>query len=115
VLTDWSSVLLSSNVDAALDQFLLIFKGILNEIAPFRDIRVKQRTEPWVNTDILAGIRKRDDLFRRFRNDRSRTDLYQDYCKTRNKVQRDVELVKQYYFRDKIDQNRNNSKKLVPA
>jgi hypothetical protein len=60
-LTDWSSVLLSSNVDAALDRFLLIFKGIMNEIAPFRDIRVKQRTEPWINTDILAGIRKRDD------------------------------------------------------
>ena len=38
--------------------------------------------------------------------------MYSNYCKTRNKVQRDIKKAKSSYFRDKISENKSNPKKL---
>ena len=73
---------------------------------------MKQKTEPWFNGDILAGIRRRDVLFKRFRRERGNVELYREYCRVRNKVQRDIKLAKQFYFRNQIERNRDNSGKL---
>ena len=111
-VADWSKVYLSINVDEAVNQFTELFHGVLDNIAPFREIRTKKKSEPWINSDILAGNRKRDSLFRRYRKDKTRVDLYREYCQLRNRIQRDVKLAKSLYFRNKIEEDRNNSSKL---
>ena len=109
---DWTSVFLARHVDESLGQFVSLLHGVLDRVAPLRDIKVKQKTEPWFNGDIQAGIRRRDVLFKRFRKDRGNVELYREYCRMRNKVQRDVKLAKEFYFRGQIERNRNNSGKL---
>ena len=109
---DWTSVFLARHVDESLSQFVSLLHGVLDKVAPLRDIKVKQKTEPWFNGDILAGIRRRDVLFKRFRRDRGNVELYREYCQVRNKVQRDIKLAKQFYFRNQIERNRDNSGKL---
>ena len=37
--------------------------NILDSVAPIKEIRVKQRTEPWISADILECIKIRDNLF----------------------------------------------------
>ena len=63
--------------------------------------------------DILAGIKCRNDLFKKYRKNKNNKDgLFEQYCSVRNKVQRDIKLAKKFYFHQKIDQNRNEPKKL---
>ena len=65
-----------------------------------------------MNAHILSSIRKRDGLFARFKRDRSNTDLYREYCRIRNMVQRDIKLAKESYLKNGIERNRGNSRKL---
>ena len=41
------------------------FLGVVDELAPVKEIRIKQRTEPWMNADtcILELITLRDKAF----------------------------------------------------
>ena len=73
---DWSGVLFSDNVDFCLDEFSRLFRGVIDKVAPFREIRIKQRTNPWMNSQILAKIRKRDELLSKFKRDRNDSVLY---------------------------------------
>ena len=84
---DWSAVLRSDDVNFCLAEFRKLFMSAVDKVAPFREIRVKKRSNPWMNAHILAGIRKRDGLFSRFRKDRNNSDVYRDYCRVRNAVQ----------------------------
>ena len=109
---NWLSVLTSTDVSFCLDEFCRLFMSAVDGVAPFRDVRVRQKSEPWVNAHILSGIKERDRIFRLFKRDRSNRDLYAQYCKIRNSVQRDIKVAKTTFFRNKVVQNRGNSSKL---
>ena len=85
---------------------------VVDKVAPFREIRVKVNSNPWMNGSILAGIRKRDKLFSRFKLDRNNETLYKEYCCIRNAVQREIKLAKEVYFKSRVQQNKGNSGKL---
>ena len=38
--------------------------------------------------------------------------MYKEYCKVRNKVQRDIKLAKECYLKNGVERNRGNSGKL---
>ena len=61
----WSSVLLAPNVDVALDNFSNIFLSIVNKVAPFRRMRFRKDSEPWMTAEIIGEIKKRDLLLQR--------------------------------------------------
>ena len=86
--------------------------GAVDVIAPTRDVRVKQNENPWMNSDILARIKRRDTLLSQYRKDRSNGVLHREFCKIRNAIQRDIKLAKQRYFEQKVDQNKGDSGKL---
>ena len=109
---NWSSVLLSTDVDYCLGEFIRLFNSAIEVVAPSRDVRVKNRSSPWMNPHILSGIRMRDSLLSRFKKDRSNQALYREFCKIRNAVQRDIKVAKQSYFRSKVEENRGNAGKL---
>ena len=66
---------IASHVDESLRPFVTLFHGVIDLIAPHRDIKVKQKTEPWFNSHIMSGIRRRDSLFRKWRKDRSNDSI----------------------------------------
>ena len=112
LLSFWHSTFSSLTAVLFIALFTIVFHCILDKIAPVRELRIKEKSEPWMNTDILSLIKKRNQLFSQYRRDRSRVDVYRNYCKLRNRVQRDIKLAKKFYFQDKIRQNKDNSKKL---
>jgi exonuclease III len=109
---NWNPVFLADNVDEALSSFVSIFQFVLDKVAPYRDIRPRQRTEPWMTADILAGIRKRDALLSKFKRDKSDRGVYAEFCKLRNEIQRDIKKAKASFIGDKIEASKGDSKKL---
>ena len=53
----------SECVDFAWKYFQNIFIKILDEVAPVKEVRLKQRTEPWITSDILELLRERDRFY----------------------------------------------------
>lgn len=48
-----------------------ITTSVVNNISPIKEVRIKQRTEPWVNSEILQSIKERDKAFKAFKRDKS--------------------------------------------
>ena len=77
-----------------------------------RRVRFKSDSEPWINADILAGIRRRNVLFSKVKRCRGDAAVYKDYCFQRNKVQRDIKSAKADFFSGKVEECAGDSGKL---
>ena len=64
-----------------------------------------------MTTEILNLITERDELLYKYKKNNKSED-YKKFCFIRNKVQREVRLAKSNYFSDKIEENKNDPKKL---
>ena len=60
-IADWSELYLCRNVNKAWEIFTKLFHSTLNSVAPCKEIKIKQNSEPWMTSDILDYIRKRDN------------------------------------------------------
>jgi hypothetical protein len=109
---NWDAVLSSTDVNFCLSEFNRLFKLAVDSVAPVRDVKVKQKTEPWMSAQILSGIKERDRLLSKFKKERSNLALYRDFCRVRNAVQRDIKMAKSNYLRLKLEQSNGDSKKL---
>ena len=69
--TDWNNVLLSDNVNEAWHNLKTIFLSVLDSIAPVKQIKVKQRSEPWIHSEVLQCIQERNNVFFTYKHDRS--------------------------------------------
>ena len=50
---DWSQCFNACNIDTAWSAFRVSFRSDVNSIAPVKEVKLKQRTEPWVSSEIL--------------------------------------------------------------
>ena len=108
---NWESCFYATNVENAWSAFSDIFMSILNSIAPVKEVRLKQRTEPWVDSELLDLMRSRDRFLYQFKKHGNSED-YRLFCSYRNQVQRYIRKAKADYFSNKIEENKNNSKNL---
>ncbi len=83
----------------------------VDNLSPFKVVRVKQRTEPWINDDILKNIRLRNKKYGTFRRNKD-DQSWAEYKKVSNEVSRFVVNAKKAYFNEKIVEFRNDSSKL---
>ena len=108
---DWSSIFTVDNVNEAWQNFKTIFTQVLDTVAPVKEVRLKQRSEPWIDSEIITLIKERDTYLYKFRtyND---TDFYKQFCCLRNKVQVAVKNAKADYISNKLEENKNSPKKV---
>ena len=59
---------------------------MLDSVTPLKEIRIKQRSEPWMTQDIILNIRESDKLLKNFKTNND-TDYYESYCKLRNRLE----------------------------
>ena len=109
--TDWSPVLNSICPESAWSHFRDIFMPILDKVAPFKTIRIKQRTEPWMTPQILEKISVRDGLAQLYK-DTKENKHRAEYNKARNEVQRDIKDAKANYITNSLESNLGKPKKL---
>ena len=77
-----------------LNQFFL---SVLDKIAPFKTIRIKQRTQPWMSTEMIKLINLRDNYLRQFRKSKNQSD-YELFLYHRNQVKYKKEKDKSQYY-----------------
>ncbi len=109
---NWNCVYEAETVDEAWNNFKNIFIKVIDKVAPVKEMRIKQRTEPWITTQVLDMIKEKDGLISEYKKDKNNKDKYDKFCKSRNKLQQNRRKIKSEYISDKIQENYNNSKKL---
>ena len=70
-------------------------------IAPIKTMRLKQRSDPWMDNEILLALRDRDNALKFFRKLKS-PEHHKIYCQLRNKIQYKIWKAKHNFFTDKI-------------
>ena len=77
-----------TDVDEAYTNLLDKVMKVIDEIAPYKEICIKNNSEEWVDEEIFEGIRVRDKLYKRFKNTRLHTD-HVKFKNARNRVYRE--------------------------
>merc|ERR1711888_88836 len=91
---EWSIVLNCIDVNVAWEKFKAMFTLAIDEIAPEKDIRIKYRTEPWINEEILELIHARDRALLESNKNKTDVELRKLYSKLRNKLTRLIRQTK---------------------
>ena len=98
------------NSDIAYNEFMNRLNCVVNAVAPFKTVRVKNNTSEWFDREIADKIHMRDELYKRFKL----TKLHVDgeiYKKARNVVQNLIRKKKKAYLEEKLKENTKNPKK----
>ena len=83
-LVDWSSITNCTDVNEAWSKFQNVFISTLNMLAPRKQVRIKQRTEIWMNKEILSLIRERDAAYKKMKKNMKDETLSKSYRALRN-------------------------------
>ena len=108
---DWSSVICSDNVIQAWENFKSIFMSAIDNIAPMKEVRIRQRTQPWITNEILQCIKDRDKAFRVYKK-HSSDDNFSNFKELRNKTQTMIYTAKRDYFKENVENENTDSKSL---
>ena len=55
------------DINAAYSHFMEVITSIIDEIAPLKEIRIRNNTQEWIDEEVLEGIRIRDKLLSKFK------------------------------------------------
>lgn len=94
---DWFQVILCENVNLAWDKFNNLFLEVINKIAPEKDVRVKQRSEPWFNGEIYHSIIARDVALKKYKVTKCADD-YKQYTLYKQSTQKLIKKNKGKLF-----------------
>ena len=108
---DWSCIYLLNDVNAAWNKFECMLLSIIDKVAPKKQRKIKVRSEPWINHEILENIRLRDKYLKLFHNSKD-PSIYTKFCSIRNRIQHQIKVARKNYFKTEIEKNKNNTKKL---
>ena len=93
---NWVSILAWESVDMACNMLKGYFLGVVDELAPLKEICIKKRTEPLMTGDILELITLRDKDFLRFKRSKNEFD-FAEFNKLRNKALYLVNKAKTFF------------------
>ena len=79
-------------------------------MAPLKEVRIKQQSDPWVNSELLKLIEQRDHNLKLFRNSKLNED-YKNYLHFRNQVDYTTKSAKSMYFKESVADNKHQPKK----
>ena len=108
----WDCAFVFEDTNDVVDAWYKVFNDIIDEHLPLKQKRVKRKVQPkWFNTEILKGIKARDKLLVKARKSQAERD-WNAFKRAKNTVTQLIRSTKQSYFKDKVTENRNNSRKL---
>ena len=103
--------------------FINVFNQILNGHAPIKEIKMtksklKQKTKPWVNNDILSLIKTKDKLYIKYikesNNINIKANLLKEYKLKKNEITHQIRRSKKEYY-SKYFENVSNNIKVITS
>ena len=84
---------------------------VVNNIAPLKTARIKNKSKEWFDSEIAEKLRIRDQLFKKFKSSRLNID-WEIYKEARNEVQRTIKQKKIQYLEEKLSEDIAKQKEL---
>ena len=108
---NWQSILDSSTVEEAIEKFYAIILKVIDSHAPYKWIKIKEKTAEWITNEFLSLIDTRNFRMKQYR--KCRTELN---WRLRAEAIRIVDLTKKQlkreYIESSLNANKNNPKRL---
>ena len=93
-----------SDFNSAYSDLLKKITQVINNLAPYKTIRVKNQSSEWIDGELAEQISNRDKLFKKFKKSKLHIDeLIQKEAK--NTLQRLIKEKKKRFFSKKLEQN----------
>ena len=83
-----------NNINEAYADLIQKINSVIDELAPEKEMYIKNNTEEWIDEDIFEGIRIRDKKFKKFKRTRLHIDDI-NYRKARNHLQKIIRKKKE--------------------
>ena len=99
------------NPDVACSDFITRLDCVINAVAPFKTVRIKNNASEWFDGEIAEKIHTRDKLYKKFKSTKLHVDE-EIYKEAQNTVQNLIGKNKKAYFEEKLKENTANPKKL---
>ena len=99
------------NPDVAYSDFITRLDCVINAVAPFKTVRIKNNASEWFDGEIAEKIHTRDKIYKKFKSTKLHVDE-EIYKEARNTVQNLIRKKKKAYFEEKLKENTANPKKL---
>ena len=93
-----------TDVNVAYQDFMGRLSSVINNIAPMREVRVKQGSPEWFDGEILEKIKLRNKLLRKYKKSRLQIDR-NFFTEARNSVQKLIREKKKSFFEEKLKEN----------
>ena len=99
------------DINAAYSHFIQVITSIIDEIAPLKEIRIRNNTEEWMDEEVLEGIGIRVKLLSKFKRTKSHID-HVNFKKSRNSVLSLIRKKKKTCVVGKLKENIGKPKEL---
>ena len=117
-ITNWTSILNDTSVDAAYDKFLDIYTSLQNEHLPLLTTKFnkyKHKLKSWITKGILKSLKTKDKLFKKMcRLKHINNTTYEfnkiKYDKYKQMLHKVLRAAKQNYWTEQFELNKNNMK-----
>ena len=100
-----------SNVNSAYSDLVNKITQVLNNLAPYKTIRVKNQSNEWFDGELAEQISNRDKLFKKFKKSKLHIDEL-IYKEAKNTMQRLIKEKKIIFFSKKLEENIGEPKEL---
>ena len=100
-----------SDVNSAYSDLVNKITQVLNNLAPYKTIRVKNQSNEWFDGELAQQISNRDKLFKKFKKSKLHIDEL-IYKEAKNTVQRLIKEKKKIFFSKKLEENIGEPKEL---
>ena len=77
---------------------------VLNNLAPYKTIRVENQSNEWFDGELAEQISNRDKLFKKFKKSKLHIDEL-IYKESKSTVQRLIKEKKKFFFSKKLEEN----------
>lgn len=109
-LKEWSRVYNTTDVNVAWENMKSIVFACIDVLVPRIIKRIRGEPCPWLTPNLIKQMNIRDQLLRRFRKTKDRSD-HDDYKCSCNNVNKLVFKAKQNYYKDLLNKNTKNPDK----
>ena len=100
-----------SDANSAYSDLVNKITQVLNNLAPYKIIRVKNQSNEWFDGELAEQIYNRDKLFKKFKKSKLHTDEL-IYKEAKSTVQRLIKEKKKKFFSKKLEENIGEPKEL---
>lgn len=108
---NWSSVLKEENAERMYNTFASKLKDLYMKSTVIKKISKTRKNNPWITSELIADCKKRDILYRKWKNNINNKSYENDYKILRNKINKAILIQKSNFYKNQFMEFKTNPRK----